>query len=244
MPGSKPVKPKKKRGLLPRNTEARFLRQERSQGRRVFKRKQWLKSGGTRTYRIYGYGFMKTSLNEVMDRMKIDFKSIVSGVSGTARILDLGCGEGTALKDLRKMFPDTEKVELAGVALNRNPKWTDPSIKWVVSPFYKMLEKFSGKKFDLIYSYVGLEHSSDLKRDSRVVRELLEDNGLLVVTMPRWKMHDEYDEWVPTSLNEFLEQMPGFRLEKHHEFSVRDITHTYKDDSWVLFLRKTPEKKK
>lgn len=226
MPGKNPRKPKPGKGTRFRKIEAIVLKWMRALGR-------------YRKSVRYGYRYMKTPLSEISRVLGIDFFKIVSRAKGTVRILDLGCGEGTALQELRGLFPDSKKVELAGVSLNYNPHWKDKSIKWVVAPFYRLSEKLYGKKFDLIYSHFGLEYSPDLKRDMEIVRGLLEDNGLLVITMPYWKQHPEYDEWIQTSLGEFLERMPGFKLVKHSVHHVDRRTHSYKDDFWVLHLRKT-----
>ena len=191
----------------------------------------------------YGYTHMKTPLNEIVKVLGIDFSKIVSSAKGTVRILDLGCGEGTALQELRGLFPDPKKVELAGVSLNHSPHWKNKSIKWIVAPFYRLSKKLSGKKFDLIYSHFGLESSSYLKRDAEVVRRLLKENGLLVTTMPRWKQHEEYDEWVQTTVEEFLEKMPGFKLEKYSAHHADRRFYSYKEDSWVLYLKKVKKVK-
>ena len=231
MLGRSPRKPRPKQDISSRKIDAFVLKWERAIGRH----------GGLGKY---GYRHMKTTLSEVSKVLGIDFDRIVSSAKGTVRILDLGCGEGTALQELRRIFPDPQKVELAGVSLNYCPFWKNKSINWVVAPFYRLPKKLSGKKFDLIYSHFGLENSPDLKRDAKIVRGLLKDNGLLVTTMPRWQQHKEYSEWVQTRLEDFLGKMPGFKLEKYRIHHVDRGKYSYKDDSWILHLRKTKEAEK
>ena len=103
MLGGNPRKPRTKRNISSRKTDAFMLKWERAIGRHG-------------KFGKYGYRHMKTPLSEISKVLGIDFNRVVSGAKGTARILDLGCREGTALQELRRIFPDPQKVELAGFA--------------------------------------------------------------------------------------------------------------------------------
>lgn len=227
-----PGRPKKPRGKLPRQYEARLLKANRMDGKL-----HWalIGSKGKARKGEYLYGKMATPLKTISTVMRVDFQKIISR-TGQASILDAGCGEGAALQELRERFPDSKRVELTGVALNKSPAWKNKSVKWVVCPFSKLRKKFPEKKFDLIYSYFGLEHSPDIKRDSGVLSSLLKENGLLVATMPAWEKHHEYNELIQRKPDYFAGQMHGLKLE--NAFLHRPKGESRRSESWILWLRK------
>ncbi|MEM4662891.1 MAG: methyltransferase domain-containing protein [Candidatus Diapherotrites archaeon] len=211
-----PLKPSrgKKYPASQRSAEARHLLKERAKG--AWRVQEIITPDGKRLVSPkYGYSFMSASLSRIEKNLGLDLKKMISQSEDKFSIIDLGCGEGTALQQLRKLFPDKNKVELVGVALNHSPMWKDQTIRWIVAPYYKLPKKLAGKNFDIAYSHFGIEYSRDITRDLLAVREILKDNGLLVITLPAFEPHPEYEhEYVEISLDNYLSKIVGFKLEK------------------------------
>lgn len=209
-------------------------RSRKKEGRELWRQRRRAKEHKNR------YAFIDSSLEEIKREMRIDFDEIVSRAKGVARIMDLGCGTGRALKQLRGKFPDPKRVELAGVALNWHPNWKkSDTVKWIVAPSHKLKKKFPKKKFDLVYSYYGLEHSPNLKRDVRVLWNLLKEGGLLVSTMPFYRTPQKHGTLIKTKPEYYVEKMPGFKLDK----KPSKPAYWRSGNAWFLRLKKVPEKK-
>ncbi|MCD6247151.1 MAG: methyltransferase domain-containing protein [Candidatus Diapherotrites archaeon] len=220
-----------------RKAEALLLRQERMNARRrVFLDKK-------EKIVNYGYKYMRTGLKEIEGAFKTNFSELIKKIinaRGKASIIDLGCGEGVALRELRGLFPDDKKVILAGISLNYNPEWKKgKGIMWVVAPFYKLPKKFPKQRFDVAFSYYGLEYSPNLVRDFRAVWKILNEGGLLITTMPVFveELDHEYIERKP---EDYLKEIPGFKLVK----AIKVKGKKRAEDSWILYLTKVPIKRK
>jgi SAM-dependent methyltransferase len=106
-----------------------------------------------------------------------------------AAILDIGCGDGV-LFPFFSQFGDVEGIEPdAGVVSEESP-WRS---RIQIRPFD---EAFSpGRRFDLIVMLDVLEHLEEPGRALGLVRDLLQDDGRLLVTVPAfqllWTHHDE-----------------------------------------------------
>lgn len=100
-------------------------------------------------------------------------------------VFDIGCGDGEILsafgRDAVGVDYDKEMIE-NGRALGRN----------IIHGGIEKLEA-TGKKVDLIIMNHVLEHITNLKRDITRIRELLNDDGILYISVPglyRWKREE------------------------------------------------------
>lgn len=89
-------------------------------------------------------------------------------------ILDIGCGNGSFLKNL-----DNNHYEKYGVELKQ--EFTDKMINLIIGDFNKIK---LNKKFDCITLWHVLEHLPQPQKTLIKIKKLLKNNGLLLMTMP------------------------------------------------------------
>jgi SAM-dependent methyltransferase len=95
-------------------------------------------------------------------------------------VLDVGCAVGTFLQHLKSQYG----VSATGVDfkdLSANPSLA--GVDFRCGLFYE--QDFGQKRFDLITMWHFLEHDYDPMRALRTARELLRDDGRLVIEVPR-----------------------------------------------------------
>jgi SAM-dependent methyltransferase len=116
-------------------------------------------------------------------------------------VLDVGCGAGTFLQ----MAHDELGVAASGVDfkdLTHLPSFSN--IDFHLGLFYE--QPFADQRFDLITMWHFLEHDYDPVRTLIHARELLRDDGLLVVEVPRLDS---------VSQTLFKERWPGLQAPQH-----------------------------
>jgi len=128
-------------------------------------------------------------------------------------ILDVGCGDGLFFEKLEQ-FGRVEGIEMDPTGIRRDGPWA--SRIWV-GPFD---ESFSpGKRYALVLLLDVLEHLPDPLAALRRAVELLEPEGILLLTVPAlpilWTSHDElnhhYVRYTRSSLTD-LAARAGVRL--------------------------------
>ena len=109
--------------------------------------------------------------------------------SSTAKILDVGCGNGLMFDQLAK-FGDVEGVESDPSLVTVNCPWRD---KIYLSAFDGRFHP--GKRYSLILMLDVLEHFHDPASSLKRALELLDLNGTLLLTVPAfaclWTSHDD-----------------------------------------------------
>ncbi len=116
------------------------------------------------------------------------------------RALDIGCGRGTVTRALARQAQSVvateisaEAVQAAAESLADMDNVEVRLLDLFASPSDEPL--FSGRRFNLVLLSEVLEHVDDDIRALRLIRLLLDDVGILVVTVPRdpslWSMEDE-----------------------------------------------------
>src|SRR5262249_35230045 len=104
-------------------------------------------------------------------------------------ILDIGCGDGL-LFDRLSAFGEVEGVEMDGSLVSATSRWKD---RIYVCSFDDSFEP--GKQYSLILMLDVLEHFSDPRPPLRRALALLEQQGILLITVPAfpclWTSHDE-----------------------------------------------------
>lgn len=112
--------------------------------------------------------------------------------SSAKSILDVGCGDGLFFNRLRQ-FGNAEGVEAAAELVSPNGP-NRPQI--TVAPFDRSFQP--GKKYDVILMLDVLEHLDAPEEAMRHALSLLENDGLLFVTVPAfrllWTNHDRLNQ--------------------------------------------------
>ncbi len=102
-------------------------------------------------------------------------------------VLDIGCGDGYFDKRLLEKFPKIDS--LYGLDIYLENPYDEGKGHYVNS-----LESLPDRKFDLILMMDVLEHIKDDKAYIQTVKELLDDNGVIVLTVPAFmKLYSLHD---------------------------------------------------
>lgn len=108
------------------------------------------------------------------------------------RILDIGCGDGLLFDHLSK-FGDVEGIESDSSLLSDRGSWRH---KIYLSPFDDTFQP--GKRYSLILMLDVLEHFTDDMSSLKRAVELLDYQGILILTVPAffclWTSHDDLNQ--------------------------------------------------
>jgi len=125
------------------------------------------------------------------DRNKVALVSRYLPLSARSAVLDVGCGAGTFLAEVKARFG----AYVSGVDFKDLSKlsWFE-GVEFRCGLFYEL--DFGARRFDLITMWHFLEHDYDPLRTLRTARDLLAPDGRLVVEVPRldsatWRMYQE-----------------------------------------------------
>jgi 2-polyprenyl-3-methyl-5-hydroxy-6-metoxy-1,4-benzoquinol methylase len=125
------------------------------------------------------------------DRSKVALVSRYQKLGRNSSVLDIGCGAGTFLAEVRSRFG----AAVSGVDfkdLSATP-WMK-EVDFHCGLFYE--QDFGARRFDLITMWHFLEHDYDPLRTLATARELLAPGGKLVIEVPRldsttWRLYHE-----------------------------------------------------
>jgi len=129
------------------------------------------------------WGILTGFFNWAMSRHDRQKEAIVSRfvrLGAGTEVLDVGCAVGTFLQHLKSRYG----VGATGVDfkdLSANPSLA--GVDFRCGLFYE--QDFGRKRFDLITMWHFLEHDYDPMRTLRTARELMRDDGRLVIEVPR-----------------------------------------------------------
>ncbi|MFA5931401.1 MAG: methyltransferase domain-containing protein [archaeon] len=164
------------------------------------------------------------------------------GSSGGS-VLEIGCGSGKTVSQLKGLFPKTA-FSATGTALEK--KWMNHrnfrNIDWHVAHLNQLEKVFRGRKFNLIYSSLGLtssfEFSAISKRREEVLTNLyamLKPNGILVFNIMKSSEKEVASSLIRT----------GFKvLSGKKEFVPRDSRLTdSRDAEYFTFVVQKEESK-
>ena len=110
-------------------------------------------------------------------------------------VLDIGCGRGLLLKELREKFPDATYTgldiseRLCAISRENNPHAT------IVCGDAESLP-FTSDLFDVVFMTEALEHMLDHNQAVSELARVLKRGGVCVVTVPNrdWVSYDFYDK--------------------------------------------------
>ncbi|GAA4709248.1 class I SAM-dependent methyltransferase [Sphingomonas lutea] len=112
---------------------------------------------------------------------------------GPCRILDIGCGPGALVSELRRAGYDAHGVDRSAkaIALGRHLQQQAPGMELRA----EIDESWQGK-FDVVMSFEVIEHLAEDVREMRNWRRFLRPGGQLIVSTPahqrRWNAADEW----------------------------------------------------
>jgi SAM-dependent methyltransferase len=129
-----------------------------------------------------------------MDKHDRDKAALVSRyvkLGARSRVLDVGCGAGTFVAKVRKLF-GAHAAAVDFKDLSGSP-WMK-EVDFRCGLFYE--QRFGAERFDLVTMWHFLEHDYDPPRTLATARELLAPEGRLVIEVPRldsltWTLYRE-----------------------------------------------------
>ena len=131
--------------------------------------------------------------------------------SGWRRALDVGCGDGLFFDALSEMAGEVEGVEPDQAVLSPEGE-RDPRIH--VRPFDETFQP--GRRYGLILFLDVLEHMDDAEGAVAHAASLLEEGGVMLVTVPAWKhlwtTHDELNRHLTRYTRGEVEALLGAHL--------------------------------
>ena len=141
--------------------------------------------------KIYGWYHEMTPLVSTELRLGVNLidKILERKNNESIIVLDWGCGQGVALKQLREFFMNVDKLQLIGLsdiayrAWNKLPE--DISLYWM--PAEDMITMGLNGKVDIIYTTYGIHHhfknleQEEIKSYLSDIATVLKDGGLLLL---------------------------------------------------------------
>jgi SAM-dependent methyltransferase len=139
---------------------------------------------------------------------------------GWPSILDVGCGDGLFFEKLRR-FGTVEGIEMDPAGLRRDGPWAD---RIHLGPFDQTFQP--GKSYSLVLMLDVLEHFEDATAAIRRAVQLLEPDGMLILTVPAfpilWTSHDDlnrhFTRFTRARLTKLIESAPARLLEIRYFF--------------------------
>jgi len=145
-------------------------------------------------------------------------QQVTRKLGSSSRVLDVGCGAGEFLNDVRRDFG----CEVSGLDLSEGSKQAAKE-GFGIDVFCGALEQapWAPSTFDLVTSWWSLEHMPDPERSIAKMGELLKEGGQLLIAVPnarsavaklfrsRWYHLDcprHYHLWTPASLRKVAER--------------------------------------
>jgi len=110
---------------------------------------------------------------------------VINGKKDVKNILDVGCGYGLLSKELKKTYP---KLNLYGIEhakeVSQSSQKTLKLLQYNIEDMALIKSKLKSQKFDIIIFSDVLEHLYDPVGIIKSYRSLLEEDGIIVVTVP------------------------------------------------------------
>lgn len=106
-----------------------------------------------------------------------------------SKILELGCGNGKTLKNLKEAHPNLEIYGVDKIFLknneNKTPQETCPSIKFIQKDILDLkLSDFNNQRFNFIFSFrvfIYLDFNEKIKMLEKIYNELLENKSFALI---------------------------------------------------------------
>ncbi len=153
------------------------------------------------------------------------------------KILDVGCGRGYFLLACRKYGYEVEGVDITAAAASHVQG--EFKIKVYIGEFDKL--DFGTDSYDAITMWHSLEHTADPNSYLIKVRQLLKDDGILIVDVPNYGGHDARMKWqnwphwdLPYHFYHFTKNSLLALLKKHNFIVIRekDYLSEYEKEKW------------
>lgn len=127
----------------------------------------------------------KYEYDRIADRKRVDFIANVlkSSMGASARVLDVGCGNGVITRHLGKAGFNVLGIDVSDKTIETARSLTTlPNVKFMKKSAEELVA--SGEKYDAVICSEVLEHLHQPGSLLKVLYDSLSDNGKLIVTVP------------------------------------------------------------
>jgi len=177
-----------------------------------------------------------SKLYQIVRNYSIKIKcKLISKLIGSKKILDVGCGTGEFLSYMTSKGFDTYGVEIAKNARELSIKNHGLLVK-------DSLSSLKEKNFDIITMWHVLEHVYDLDGYMKKIKNILNDNGIVIIAVPNHKCFDQkfygkhWAGWdVPLHLWHF-DKESMLKVSNKYGFEISSIHPLYFDSFYVSLL--------
>lgn len=179
----------------------------------------------------YGYERFKAQRNEKNFRNNF-YKNLLSCYA-KEKVLDVGCMFGDFLKMIKNHY------EVSGVELSKEP--SDHVNTMNIPCFNGTIEEFSKtnkSKFDTITSFHCLEHTINFTSFFLAARDILKDNGTLIISVPNFRKNQffgKYWGWILAPAHQYHFSSKSLKiLAKKNNFEIVDEKKIGGDASFLI----------
>lgn len=122
------------------------------------------------------------------DRFEWFDRAYFSGVSG-ARVLEIGCGEGSLLELIRARGNDVRGVDISESGVARAKA---KSIQCVLADASNERLPYEDASFDAVVTLETIEHVENPHRMIWEIKRVLKEDGMLLISIPGEKVHHPF----------------------------------------------------
>lgn len=171
-------------------------------------------------------------VRQITIRKKVELINLLHPIKG--KLLDFGCGTGYFIAAAKK-----NKWKVRGIEPNITAKNIALSKGLKISESLKDLNK--NKKFDVITLFHVLEHIHDLRKSTKKIVDILNENGTLIIAVPNFNCYDSKSygsDWAALDVPRHLYHFNKISIQKlAEEFNLRIIeTKPMKYDSYYVSI--------
>lgn len=183
------------------------------------------------TEETFGYERIKSNLFEVEYRSKL-YSKILDKYS-VKNLIEVGCMFGIFLNMLK------DKYEVEGIEIGKEP--AEECVKNGIKCFNGTIEEYiesNHKKFDVVCGFHTIEHTTNVSSFLQGIREILNDEGILLLSMPNFSnsgMLKSSWGWnlVPAHQYHFTEESMRRLIDKNG-FDVLEVHYKGGDSAFYL----------
>jgi SAM-dependent methyltransferase len=160
----------------------------------------------------------------------------------SASIVDVGCGSGSLLRELKQRgYSTVTGVELSDINCNY---LMESGIPIINKSLFDLTLHDIPEKFDCIILNTVLEHLSDLHTAIRILSSLMNDNGVMIITVPNLNFFNKNVRFPFEELS--MEHINYFTLDslellmKLHGYKLKDYDNNYLQ-TFVFCMKDSPK---
>lgn len=179
----------------------------------------------------YGYDRFKAQKNE--KNFRNNFYKKITRKYANEKVLDVGCMFGDFLLEIKNEY------NVSGVELSKEPSDYVNNIS--IPCFNGTIEEFSKNNkqtFDTITSFHCLEHTTNAMSFFSSVREILKDDGVVIISVPNFRKNQFFGRfwgWILAPAHQYHFSSKSLKIiAKKNNFEIIDVKKVGGDASFFI----------